>query len=676
MHAQKAKERIEKLRKEISYHRYLIHVENRQEISESALDSLKHELKLLEDRFPQLITSDSPTQRVAGKASESFKKVRHRASMLSLEDVFNQEELEDWLIRIQKLTTRKIDFFSELKFDGFAVSLVYKEGVFSQGSTRGDGVIGEDVTQNLRTIESIPLRLDIYSNSSSKDLRKLAKKALESPEFEVRGEVLLTKKAFLKINSEQEKSGKPQYANPRNLASGSVRQLNPEITASRHLEFKAYGVASDVGQETHSEEHQLLKILGFASDSEAKLTPGISHVVKFWEYIRSRRKNLPYEIDGVVVVVNHNATFQDLGIVGKAPRGSVAFKFPGKETTTVVKDISIQVGRTGVLTPVAILNPVELGGVTVTRATLHNEDEINRLGLMIGDTVIVKRAGDVIPDIVRVLPELRPKGAKKFSMPKKCPACSRAVEKPQGEVNWRCVNIYCLARRRQQLYHFASRAAFDIRGLGSEIVDDLVDAGLVKHAPDFFKIKSSDLLGLPNFAEISSEKLVDSIQGRKEVTLPRFLLALGILHVGLETAEDLATHFGSLEGIKNASEGDLMNIPSIGHVVAKSLLDWFSHKENQKLLSDFQRVGIKVLPYKKARGPLGGKVFVLTGELSNMSREQAKAAIKAKGGEISESVSSKTSFMVVGENPGSKYDKARKLGVKVLNEKQFLDLLN
>jgi len=689
MEKQQTKQRIEKLKKLINHHRYLYHVLDKQEISDAALDSLKKELFDLEQKYPQFITPDSPTQRIGGKPLKEFKKVRHPEKMLSLNDAFSEQDMEDWLERISKLLTeeerKKIDqntqiknlsarpstqrvecsgFYCELKLDGLAIELIYKDGIFQTGSTRGDGVVGEDVTQNLKTIEAIPLKL--------RDEGETAKEVV------VRGEVFLTKKEFEKINREQTKKGLPLYANPRNVAAGSVRQLDPKITASRRLDSNAYDLITNLGQQTHEEKHKILKALGFKTNKNNKYCKNLQEVFEFHKFWQKNRDKLPYEIDGIVVIVNNNEIFKKLGVVGKTPRGAIAFKFPLKQATSQIEDISVQVGRTGAITPVAHLKPVQIGGVTITRATLHNEDEIKRLGVKIGDTVIVGRAGDVIPDVVKVLPELRTGKEKEFKMPKNCPSCGTKLIKPEGEILWRCPNSKCFARQRKFFHYFVSKAAFDIRGLGPKIINRLLDEGLIQDPADLFELKEGDIIQLERFAEKSTENLIEAIQNSKKISLPRFIYALGIRNVGEETSQDLAEHFGNLEKLKNATFEELQKIRDIGPIVAKSIYEWFQENRNLRFLEKLEKAGIEIEVFKtKVKlQKLKGLTFVLTGEIEKMTREQAKEKIRELGGDISESVSAKTNFVVVGKNPGSKYEKAKKLGVKTLAEQEFLKMIN
>lgn len=679
MTLKEAKTRIEKLKREIDRHRYLYHVLDKSEISPSALDSLKHELHRLERQFPNLVTPDSPSQRVAGQPLPFFRKVAHAAPMLSLEDAFNAAEFSEWVGRVAKLTPhKKLDFLGELKIDGFAVSLVYKKGILAVGSTRGDGKVGEDVTENLKTIEAIPLRL---RGPGELELKKIGLvegrvlRAVTAGSLEIRGEVFMSKAAFEKINREQKKAGLAEYANPRNTAAGSIRQLDPALAAKRRLDFLAYDIVGDVGQITHAQEHQLLRLLGFKTDKLARELASAEAVVRFWNGVKNKRERLAWEIDGIVVSVNDNQLFGRLGVVGKTPRGAVAFKFPGKDAATRVKDIIVQVGRTGVLTPVAVLEPVQISGVTVTRATLHNEDEIRRLDIRVGDTVVVQRAGDVIPDVVKVLKNLRPKGAREFHFPKKCPVCAHAVVRVAGEAAHRCANKNCPAQKCEALYHFVSKKAFNIVGLGPEIIDKLVEVGLVKNAADIFELKPKDLLELEGFAEISANKLTASIQKSRKITLARFIYSLGIVHVGEETANLLAVYFGGLEDLKKAAVAELEKVPGIGGKAAKSIREWFNDNNNKRLITKLLNYGITIQSPPKISKKLAGQTFVFTGTLEKMTRDEAKEKVRLLGGDVSSAVSKDTNYVVAGQNPGSKFDKARQLGVKIISEKDFLDLI-
>jgi len=706
MNKKEAKERIKKLKNLINYHRYLYHVLDREEISQPALDSLKKELFDLEQNYPEFITSDSPTQRVGGKALTKFEKVRHLKPMLSFNDAFSREDMEDWLERNSKLLEKfeiarakrtssssspsllrskssVADFFCEPKLDGLAIELIYEDGIFRTGSTRGDGIFGENVTQNLKTIESVPLKLremeDISKDLEIEGLKEIAKNIKENgpKEVVVRGEAVITKKIFELVNKEQTKRSISPFANPRNLAAGSLRQLDPKITAQRKLDVTAYDLISDFGQRTHQEEHKILAALGFKTNNKfSKYCEDLTEVFNFHQFWQKNRDKLPYEIDGIVVTVNNNKIFEKLGTVGKAPRAAIAFKFPLKEATTTVLDILIQVGRTGALTPVAYLKPVKIGGVTISRATLHNEDEIKRLGLKIGDTVVVGRAGDVIPDIVKVLPELRTGKEKEFHLPKRCPACGTKLVKPEGEVVWRCTNRKCFAKLRRYFYHFVSKGAFDIVGLGHKIIDRLIDANLISDPADLFKLEVGDILSLERFAEKSAKNLIKAVQSKKQITLSRFIYALGIRNVGEETAKDLSENFQTLEKLKTAALEELQKIEDIGPIVAKSIFDWLSLKRNSEFLKKMEKDGIEIIMEKKIKyKPLKGKTFVLTGTLKTITRQDAKEKIRFLGGEVSESVSKKTDFVVVGKEPGSKFKIAKELGLKIINEQEFFKLI-
>jgi len=665
MEKKQTRERIDKLKKLINHHRHLYHVQDKQEISDAALDSLKKELFDLEQQFPDLLTDDSPTQRVAGEPLKQFKKFKHPFKMLSFNDAFSKDDMEDWLTRISKLLTEKerqeLDFYCELKIDGLAIELIYKNGILETGSTRGDGIIGEDITQNLKTVEAIPLTI--------KEKRKIV----------VRGEVFITKKEFDRINKQKTKEGLPVYANPRNIAAGSVRQLDPKVTAHRKLDSFIYDLKTDFKQKTHEETHKILHELGFKTNKHNKYCKSLEDVLHFREYWIKQREKLDYEIDGVVVIVNNNKIFEKLGVVGKAPRGAIAFKFPQAQATTKVMDIKVQVGRTGAITPVAILEPVQVTGITITRATLHNEDEIKRLDVKIGDTVVVGRAGDVIPEIVKVLPELRTGREKHFTMPDKCPACGTKLEKPEGEAILKCPNPKCFARQRRNFYHFVSKPAFNMDGLGPKIIDKLLEEGLVHDPGDLFELKEGDVASLERFAEKSAENLIKSIQSKKEIGLAKFIYSLGIRNVGEETAIDLAQKFESVQRIKSAKLEDFDSVSDVGPVVSKSIYEWFGDKNNLKYLEKLEKAVKIVSPASTkasaGRQKLKGKTFVLTGSMETMTRDDAKAKIRELGGDVSSSVSLNTDYVVVGSDPGSKAEHAKKLGVRILSETEFLKMI-
>lgn len=667
MNKQRAKIRIEKLKKEINHHRYLYHVLDKQEISDAALDSLKHELDKLERQFPDLITPDSPTQRVGGEPLDKFEKVQHSVPMLSLNDAFSFEEMQEWEDRIVKLIRKKPTYYAELKVDGLALNLTYKGGFLIRAATRGDGKVGEDITVNAKTIEAIPLSLIL-------DMNELK----SNKSTEVRGEVYMTKKHFEELNRAQKRKGGEQFANPRNAAAGSVRQLDSKVTASRKLSFLAYDIAVGVKATQHNEIHKLLEVYKFNSGHRNnRLCKTLKDVEAYHNEIEKKRDRLPFWVDGIVVTVNNVELFKRLGVVGKAPRGSIAYKFPAEQATTVVEDIQVQVGRTGALTPVAHLKPVGVAGSTVSRATLHNMDEISRLDVRIGDTVIIQKAGDIIPDIVKVLLKLRTGKEKKFKMPAKCLVCDSKVIRKTGEVAHYCSNKRCFAQQQQGLRHFISKKAFDIDGLGPKILEQLARADLVKNPADLFDLAESDLEPLERFAEKSAENLVEAIHLAKEITLARFIYALGIRHVGEETAIDLAEKFGSLEKLMSASLEKLENIHDIGGIVAKSIYEFFQDRRSLSLIKKLLSKGIRIKSEKKVikKTGLSGRKVVVTGTLNSMSREEAKDRIRSVGGDWVSSVSANTDYVVAGTEPGSKYEKAKKFGVKIVSEKDFLELL-
>jgi len=672
MDKKEAKLRIEKLKKEINRHRYLYHVLDKQEISDAALDSLKHELDQLERKFPEFIAPDSPTQRVGGKPLAEFKKIQHKLPMLSLNDVFLFTEMQDWENRNKKLLPKeiKLDYYAELKMDGLAITLVYKQGIFWKGATRGNGKVGEDVTENLKTIEAIPLQVNLADLPSS-----LQKKAEE--ELEVRGEVFMKKTDFDKLNEIQKENEQPEFANPRNAAAGSIRQLDSKITASRKLNFMAYGLVTDLGQKTHQEAHEILQKLGFRAGTKLnQYCPDLSAVEQYHNEVSKKRNSLPFWIDGVVVNINDQKTFERLGVVGKAPRGAIAYKYPAEQATTVVEDIQVQVGRTGALTPVAHLRPVRVAGSTVARATLHNEDEIKRLDVRIGDTVIIQKAGDIIPEVVKALSKLRTGQEKKFNMPVQCPICGSKVVRRKGEVAHYCSNKNCFAVQKEKIYHFVSKKAFDIEGLGPKIIDQLLENNLIKDVSDIFGLNTSDLEPLERFAEKSAANIIEAVEKAKKISLARFIYALGIRHVGEETAIDLANHFRTIGRLQKASFDDLNRIYEIGEVVARSISDFFQDKHSLQLLARLLDQGIKIKePEVRKKTEASGKTFVITGTLPSLSREEAKTKIREAGGKAASSLSLNTDFLVAGDNPGSKYEKAKKLGVKIISEKELLNLL-
>lgn len=689
-----ARERIEKLKKSINRYRHSRLVLNKELISPEAEDALKKELFDLEGRFSEFITPDSPTQRVGGKALKQFSKVRHASRMLSFNDAFSEQDMRDWHERNRKLlpSSAKSDFYAELKLDGLAISMVYEDGVLKIGATRGDGLVGEDVTNNLKTIDAIPLRLlsrpEILENLEKVGLSHVAACLKKSwPKIiEARGETFLNRKDFETLNREQAKKGLPLYANPRNVAAGSIRQLDPKITASRNLDSFAYSLATDLGQRTHEEEHLILHSLGFRVNPNNKRFDDLEGVFKFHKYWSEHRQNLPFEIDGIVVMVNSVEFIERLGIVGKAPRGGIAYKFAPKESETIVENIIVQIGRTGVLTPVAVLRPVRIGGVTVSRATLHNEDEINRLGLKIGDTVIVDRAGDVIPDVRKVLKELRTGKEKEFHFPKEF--CGQRVVRAPGEAAHKVLHPEkCELVNRKRLHHFTAKNAFDMEGVGPKIIGAMIDNNLISDAADLFDLEAGDLVPLERFAEKLAENVIESIQKSKTIPLNKFINALGISHVGEETAVDIGKKMVSVKVIHHPGDvvdaalaiklEDWRDIPNIGPAVAESIFGYFQDKNNLSFLKKLHNAGVKIISPRASRvvQKLKGRVFVFTGGLETMTRDQAKDKIRELGGDISSSISKNVDYVVAGSGPGEKYDKAKKLGVKIISEKEFLKII-
>jgi DNA ligase (NAD+) len=670
MNHTEALERAEKLRVLINRYRYEYHVLDALSISEDALDSLKKELFDLEQQFPDLVTPDSPTQRIAGKPLEGFSKVEHPGRMISLNDAFSELDFTEWLQRLENHLGRAYagNLYCDLKMDGLAIELRYEDGVLAQASTRGDGMVGEDVTQNIRTVEAVPLRLRA-------DDRPVPNVLL------VRGEVFLKKSEFERINALLASQGQKTFANPRNLAAGTIRQLDPAVTAGRKLSFYGYSVVGQRGEYgdsfvSHDAEYAALRAWGIPVNPHGRVATDVLDVFAFYHEWEEKRDALDYEFDGTVISVNDNEVYRSGGVIGKSPRGAIAFKFAPRQAQTIIQDIFVQVGRTGVLTPVADLRPVSIGGTTVSRATLHNVDEIERLGVKIGDTVIVGRAGDVIPDILKALPELRTGKEKAFRMPTKCPVCGEQVQKDPQQVAYKCVNVDCPAKKREALYHFVSRNAMNIDGVGPKILDALMDAGFVRDAADLYSLTVEDIMNLDRFGEVSARNVVDAIQARTTVPLHRFIFALGIEHVGEETARTLAAHFETLKALSAASAEQLSSVPDVGPVVSRSINEWFSHNYNKKLLEKFMAAKLEITPEQRvASGPLSGKVFVITGSLDSMSRDEAKERIRALGGDISESVSKKTSYVVSGSDPGSKLNKARELGVAILDEDALRALL-
>ncbi len=659
MTKKEAKERIGKLRQEIDHHRYLYHVLDKQEISEAALDSLKRELAELEGQWPELATRSSPTQRVGGRPLPEFTPVKHKMRMISLQDAFDKEDLMRWETRNKKIVPADYDYFVEHKIDGVSLSLIYRDGELLRGVTRGDGRVGEDVTQNIRTIEAIPLELR----------QPLA------GEVEIRGEVYMLKRDFKEMNRQREAAGQKIFANPRNIAAGSIRQLDSNLTAARPLRFFAWEIAGGVKVDTREEEYAKLQELGFAVPPKARLFKDLDAV---WEYLQGqddKRQAARFLIDGAVIKINDLEVSSRLGIVGKAPRGSIAFKYAAEEATTVVEDIVVQVGRTGALTPVAQLKPVSVAGTVVTRATLHNADEIRRKDVRVGDTVIVRKAGDIIPEVVQVLLPLRPDGGSEpFTMPKKCPVCGQAVYRDQDGVVVRCSNKRCFWQQREKIIHALGSSGFDIEGLGEKIVEQLLQEGLIKDVPDVWSLREGDLTPLARFGAKSAHKLVTEIQAHKTINLTNFLVALSIPQVGGVTAADLAREFGTLEVLSRTTTERLREVNGIGNVVADAVVKFFSDDENKKLIDKYMKAGIKVFAGRND-GRLQGQTFVFTGGLENISRDEAKNVVVSLGGKVAAAIGAKVDFVVIGNDPGSKAAKAREMGIKILTPDEFVKMI-
>ena len=658
-----AEKRIIKLRELINDYRYHYHVLDESIMSEAAADSLKHELSLLETEFPELITPDSPTQRVAGKPLDKFTKVAHEKRMISLADVFSEEEVKDWITRNEKLIPggKIAEFFTDIKMDGLACSLKYRDGVFVQAVTRGDGLVGEDVTLNVKTIENVPLKIDV-------DVA------------EVRGEIVIFKKDFERLNELQRKKGEAEFANPRNLAAGSIRQLDPRIAASRPLKFIAYDLVTPDSL-TWKEAYEKLRAFGFQTSNEDKVLKS-SEIRQLFKYINDLdeyRKGLKFNTDGMVIKINDRAVYDSLGIVGKTPRGAVAFKFPAEESTTVVRDIVISIGRTGAATPVAILDPVAVAGTTVRHASLHNADEIARLDVRIGDTVIIYKAGDIIPQVKEVLVSLRPDETAPFDYKKalKEQYPELKFERPVGEVVYRVKGESSDLILKRAIEYYASKSALNIEGLGEKNVEALIHAGLVSSIADLYRLNVVDVAKLDRFGEISARNLVEAIDLSRKPKLAKFITALGIRHVGAATATSLARRFKSLKALVEATEEELLSIDDIGKVVAESILAWFSDEDNLKLLVELEELGVKVQNETSAKLPLAGHSYIVTGTLESMGREEAEDKLRELGAMVTSSVTKQTTALIVGEKPGkSKTDKAEKLGITTMDEDGFLKLIS
>jgi DNA ligase (NAD+) len=662
---------VEALRDLIRHHEYQYFVADDPEISDLQFDQLMNELKKLEAEHPKLITSDSPTQRVGGKPREGFVKARHSSPMLSLDNTYNEEDLRNWERRVHELSGRKdIEYICELKLDGMSLALQYEDGQLARGITRGDGSIGEDVTLNVRTVRSIPLSIP---------KEKLKKVGIPAT-FEVRGEMLMPLAAFKRMNDEREKQQLSTFANPRNATAGTVRQLEPSITAQRRLDYFSYALL--VNGQTHFERHwrtlDALETAGFKVNPDRKQADSYEQIWKFIGQEESKREKLPYEIDGIVIKVDRVALQRELGYTGKAPRWAIAYKYAARGGVTQIEDILIQVGRTGKLTPVAALKPVPIGGTTVSRATLHNMDEIERLGVKIGDWVEVERGGDVIPKVVGVITDdAHPRGHKTFHMPTKCPVCGGEVVRTEGEADYRCVNANCPAKLRETILHFASRHVMNIEGMGDALVNQLTERGMVKNVADIYKLTKENLLSLERMGDKSAQNVLDEIEASKKLPLERVIFGLGIRFVGERTAQFLAEHFGALDALASANEEELQQVNEVGPRIAESILEFFHEPKNCELIEQLRKAGVAFTGKKKERGTkLAGKTFVLTGTLAHLTRDEAKKMIEDAGGRVSGSVSKKTDYVVAGEEAGSKLDKAKELGVKVIDEKEMEGLLN
>ncbi len=661
---------IEALRDQIRYHEHRYYVLDDPEISDAEFDQLMQQLKKIEAAHPELITPDSPTQRVGGKPREGFIKAQHSSPMLSLDNAYNEQEFRDWARRVYELTGKsKVDFVCELKLDGMSLALSYEDGQLARALTRGDGTTGEDVTINVRTMPTVPLRIDH---------KKLSAAGIP-PNFEVRGEVIMPIKAFLRLNEEREQQGLTKAANPRNAAAGSIRMLDPKIVARRRMDYFAYFLLRDGNSflPSHYESLNALERAGFKVNPHRIRTNDLDKVLEFINKMEAQREKLPYEIDGIVVKVDSTQQWRQLGFTGKAPRWAIAYKYAARSGVTQIEDILVQVGRTGKLTPLAALRPVPIGGTTVKRATLHNQDEIDRLGVKIGDWVLVERGGDVIPKIVKVIEDKdHPRGDRTFEFPTHCPECGGKVVRAEGEADHRCVNAKCPAKLRESLLHFASRGVMNIEGMGESLVNQLADRGLVKDVADIYSLDEAKLLSLERIGKKSADNLLREIEASKKLALERVILGLGIRFVGERTAELLAEHFGNMDAFMNASFDELQQVTEVGPRVAEAITEFFSEPRNRELVERLRKAGLRFEGEKKQRGTkLAGKTFVLTGTLPNLSRDEAKKMIEDAGGKVSGSVSKKTDYVVAGADPGSKLDKARELKVAVIDEDGLKALL-
>jgi len=662
--------KIESLREKIRHHEHLYYVLDQPEISDADFDKLMQQLKDLEAEHPDLITTDSPTQRVGGKPREGFVKIAHSSPMLSLDNTYSEEELRDWERRVHELSGRKdVDYVCELKLDGMSLALIYQDGKLVRGITRGDGSIGEDVTLNVRTVRSVPLSVP----------KEKLKKAGISPDFEVRGELLMPLAAFKRMNEERERKGLSLFANPRNATAGTVRQLESRVTAERRLDYFSYMLLKNGRTyfDRHSKTLDALDTAGFKVNQSRKLVHNIDEA---WAFIREweeKRESLPYEIDGIVIKVDRTALQDELGFTGKAPRWAIAYKYAARAGITKLEDIRVQVGRTGKLTPVATLAPVLIGGTTVRNATLHNMDEIGRLGVKIGDWVQVERGGDVIPKVAKVIEDKdHPRGTRTFEMPEKCPVCGTKVVRSEGEVDYRCVNANCPAKLRETILHFASRGVMNIDGMGDALVNQLTERGLVKNVADIYTLTKADFLSLERMGDKSAQNILDEIANSKKLPLERVIYGLGIRMVGERTAQFLSEHFGSMEALESAGIEELQSVNEVGPRIAESIVEFFGIAANRKLIERLREAGLTLTGQKKQRGSkLAGKTFVLTGTLVHFTRDEAKQMIEDAGGKVTGSVSKKTDYVVAGADAGSKLDKAKELGVKVIDEKEMKGIL-
>ncbi len=663
---EEAKKRLAELRKELHRHSYLYYVLNKPEISDYEYDRMFQELLALEAKFPDLVTPDSPSQRVGAEPAKEFKTVYHKIPMLSLGNAFDDNDLIAFDKRVKReVNVDSVEYVTELKMDGLAVSVRYENGILTLGATRGDGIRGEDVTANVRTIRNVPLKL------FGDDIPEV---------IEVRGEVIMFKKDFEELNKERASKGEPLFANPRNAAAGSLRQLDPKITAQRKLHMIAYGIGEVIGKtfEKHFEILKYLEKIGFKISPEAAVCPDIEEAIRRCKYYTAHRNEYPFAADGVVIKVNDLKLQEKLGATSHEPRWAIAFKFPPEEAETIVRDIIVQVGRTGKLTPVAIFDPVELEGSVVSRATLHNEDQIKRLDIRIGDHIIVRKAGSVIPEVVKVLKEKRTGKEKPFTMPDRCPVCGGPVVRLPGEAATRCINASCPAQVKERIVHFVSREAMDIDSLGEKIINQLVEKGLIKDYADLYYLKKEDLLKLDRMGPILADKIIRNIQNSKNRPLANLIYALGIFQVGKHTAELLAKKFHSIDALMNATEEEIASIEGIGPITAKSIKDFFASEQNKKVIEKLKAAGVNMESKEETKEenlPLKGYKIVFTGALKSMTRSEAKELVKKLGAETPDSVSKKTTLVVVGEDPGSKYEKALKLGIKTITEEEFLKMI-